>query len=153
MIKTLHILGVILFLGNIMIGAIWRILAQRGDDKAVHKFSIKLIQLTDIIFTVPGVILIAVTGHMLAAGVGSIGAHSGIYHSYALLTISALIWVAALMPSQRKQMRLIEASHALKEVGIRYKTLNRWWTILAGIATMLPLIALYLMVVRPGNLQ
>ncbi len=149
MIKTLHILGVVLFLGNILISTIWRLLAQRADDKAIHKFSINLIQKTDIIFTIPGVVLIAVTGHMLAAGLGGIGAHGWIYHSYALLTVSALIWVAGLMPIQRKQMRLIEASHSLKEAGIRYKTLNRWWVILGSIAAILPLIALYLMVVRP----
>mgnify|MGYP003980345927 CR=1 FL=1 len=150
MIKVLHILGVVLFLGNIIISAIWRLLAQRVEDKAVHRFSIKLIQRTDLIFSVPGVILIAVTGHILATGLGGIGAHGWIYHSYALLTVSALIWVAGLIPIQRKQMRLIEASHSLKEAGIRYKTLNRWWTILVSIATVLPLIALYLMVVRPG---
>jgi len=149
MIKTLHILGVVLFLGNIIISAVWRLLAQRADDKAIHKFSIKLIQSTDYLFTVPGVILIAVTGHMLAAGLGGIGAHGWIYHSYALLTVSAFIWVAGLFPIQRKQMRLIDESHSLKEAGIRYKTLNMWWSILGIIATVLPLIALYLMVVRP----
>ncbi|NQV42810.1 MAG: DUF2269 family protein [Candidatus Marinimicrobia bacterium] len=149
MIKVLHILGVVLFLGNIIVSAVWRLYAQTLDDKAVHKFSIKLIQRTDIIFSVPGVILIAVTGHMLAAGFGGIGAHSWIYHSYALLTVSALIWAAVMIPIQRKQMRLIEASHTIKEAGIRYKTLNRWWLILGSVATLLPLIALYLMVVHP----
>jgi uncharacterized membrane protein len=150
MIKVLHILGVVLFLGNIIISSLWRHLAQRAEDKAVHKFSIKLIQRTDIFFSVPGIILIAVTGHMLAPGLGGIGAHGWIYHSYSLLTVSALIWVAGLMPIQKRQLRLIEASHSLKEAGIRYKTLNRWWTILGTVAAVLPLIALYLMVVRPA---
>ncbi len=149
MIKTLHILGVVLFLGNIIISAVWRLLAQKANDKAIHKFSIKLIQSTDYLFTVPGVVLIAVTGHMLATGLGGIGAHGWIYHSYALLSVSALIWVVGLLPIQRKQMRLIDESHSLKEAGIRYKTLNKWWSVLGIIATVLPLIALYLMVVRP----
>ena len=149
MIKVLHILGAVLFLGNIIISAVWRLLAQGVDDKAVHKFSIKLIQRTDVIFTIPGIVLIAVTGHMLAAGVGGIGAHSWIYHSYALLTVSALIWIAGLLPIQRKQMRLLNESHSIKEAGIRYKTLNKWWIILWIVAAVLPLIALYLMVVRP----
>jgi uncharacterized membrane protein len=149
MLKTLHILGVVLFLGNIIISFVWRLLAQRIDDKAVHKFSIKLIQRTDFIFMVPGVIIIGVTGHMLAPALGGSGAHPWIYHSYALLTLSVLIWVAGLLPIQRKQMRLIDESHSLKEAGVRYKALNRWWSILGAIATVLPLIALYLMVVRP----
>ncbi len=150
MIKLLHILGVVLFLGNIIISAIWRLLAQKAEDKSVHRFSIKLIQRTDIIFTVPSVILIAVTGHMLAVGLGGIGAHGWIYHSYALLSVSALIWLVGLVPIQRKQLKLIEESHSLKEAGIRYKTMNKWWVILGTIATVLPLIALYLMVVRPA---
>ncbi len=149
MLKVLHILGVVLFLGNIIVSAVWRLRAQKEDDIAVHKFSIKLIQRTDFIFTVPGIILIAVTGHMLAPGLGGIGAHGWIYHSYALLTVSALIWGAGLIHIQRKQLRLLEASHTVKEAGIRYKTLNKWWAILSGIATLLPLIALYLMIVRP----
>ncbi len=150
MIKVLHILGVVLFLGNLIVSAVWRLLAQKIDDKAVHKFSIKLIQKTDILFTVPGVILIAVTGHMLAEGLGGIGAHSWIYHSYTLLTVSALIWMLGLIPIQRKQLHLISESHSIKEAGIRYITLNRWWAILGGLATILALIALYLMVARPA---
>ncbi len=149
MIKLLHILGVVLFLGNIIVTAVWRIRAQKLDDKTIHIFSIKLAQRTDIIFTVPGVLLIGITGHMLAPGVGGIAAHPWIYHSYALLTISAILWAAILIPIQRKQLHLLEASHSIKEAGIRYKTLNRWWAIVGGIATLLPLIALYLMVVRP----
>jgi len=149
MIKVLHLLGVVLFLGNIIISAVWRLLAQRSDDKAIHQFSIKLIQRTDFIFTVPGIIFIGVTGHMLAAGVGGIGAHGWIYHSYALLTVSALIWMIGLIPIQRKQMRLLNEAHSIKEAGVRYSTLNRWWSILIIIATVLPLIALYLMVIRP----
>jgi len=150
MIKAFHILGVILFLGNIIVSAVWRIRAQKSDDKNVHHFSLKLIQRTDIIFAIPGIILIAVTGHMLAPAFGGIGAHGWIYHSYAMLSISALIWGAGLLPIQRKQLLLIKESHSLKEAGIRYKTLNRWWAILGGIAMVLPLIALYLMVARPA---
>lgn len=149
MIKVLHILGVVLFLGNFIVGTLWRYFAQGSEDKAIHKFSIKLLQLTDLIFTAPGVLLIAITGHMLAEGVGGIAAHSWVYHSYAFLTVSALIWLAVLVPIQRKQKRLLEESHSLKEAGIRYKTLNRWWIILMSLAILLSLIALYLMIVRP----
>lgn len=150
MLKLLHIMGVVLFLGNIIVSAVWRMRAQKSEDKAIHTFSLRLIQRTDMMFTLPGVLLIVITGHMMAPQYGGIGTQGWIYHSYALLLLSALIWVAALLPIQRKQIRLITEAHAVKEAGIRYQTLHRWWAILGGLATLLPLIALYLMITHPA---
>lgn len=149
MIKLLHILGVVLLLGNLIISAVWRFMAQKVEEKSIHTFSVKLIQRTDLLFTLPGVILIGVTGHLLSGNLGGIGAHPWIYHSYALLTVSVVIWLAALVPIQRKQLKLLNEAHSIKEAGVRYQALNKWWAILGGIATLLPLIALYLMVTRP----
>lgn len=149
MIKFIHILGVVLFLGNIIVSAVWRLLAERSEDLAVKRFSLKLTQLTDWIFTLPGVILIGISGHMLAPSFGGIVAFGWIYHSYALLTISALIWLAFLIPIQRKQIRLLKDIHSFEPVKSQYLKLNKWWSILSSIATILVVIGLYLMTVRP----
>lgn len=150
MLKTLHILGIVLFLGNIIISAVWRIVAQRSESKDVHLFSLKLIGLTDLFFTLPGVLLIIATGHMLAARIGGIAAHGWIHMSYTLLLLSGIIWVAGLLPIQKKQKKLLNEAHSIKEAGIRYQTLNKWWTILGIISTVLPMAAIYLMIARPA---
>ena len=150
MIKLIHILGAILFLGNLVISAVWRMQAEKNSERSIKLFSIKLIQRTDLIFTLPGIVLIAVSGHMLAGKFGGIGAHGWIYHSYAMLTVSALIWLAGLIPIQKKQLRMTQDAEGFDSNLPPYKKLNRLWAILSGIATLLPLVALYLMIVRPG---
>lgn len=150
MLKTIHILGIVLFLGNIIISFVWRITAQRSDSKDIHLFSLKLIRLTDLFFTLPGALILIVTGHMLAARIGGIAAHGWIHMSYTLLLLSGIVWLAGLFPIQRKQKKLLKEAHSIKEAGIRYQTLNKWWTLLGIIAMLLPTAAIYLMIARPG---
>ena len=149
MIKSLHILGVILFLGNIIVSALWRLSAEKSKDILLIRHALKLINITDLIFTLPGAILIAFTGHMMASNFGGIGGHPWIYHSYALLTVSALIWLAGLLPLQRKQTKLLQEEGTDTHLSQKFTRLTKWWSILGLVATILPLIALILMVVRP----
>ena len=149
MIKTLHILGVILFMGNIIISAVWRLSVNNSKDVNLVKHALKLMTLSDLFFTLPGVILIGITGHMLAPKFGGIGAFAWIYHSYALLTMSALIWLAVLLPIQLKQKRLlVDAEDNLTSP--QFKKLTFIWSILGTMAVSLPLGALVLMVLRPA---
>ena len=147
MIKFLHMFGVILFLGNIIISALWRLSAEQDKGFSLKR-ALSLLVLTDWVFTLPGVILIGVTGHMLAPKFGGIAANPWIYHSYAMLTVSAVIWLAGLLPIQIKQRKLLEADEKANE-SPKFKKLTLIWTILACLATLLPLIALYMMVSRP----
>lgn len=149
MLKFIHILSVVLLLGNLIIGAVWRWFAQSSSDQPIHKFSIKVLQRNDLIFILPTILLIGITGHMLALKFGGIAAHGWIYHSYAFLTVATLIWALAVIPIQRKQYKLINQAHSLKEAGIRYHTLNRWWSIMVVVVIILLLVALYLMVTHP----
>jgi len=149
MIKSFHILGVVLFLGNIIVSGIWRISAERSKDFAVIKHSLKLINFTDLLFTLPGIILIIGSGHPLAAKIGGIGAYPWIYHSYALLTVSIILWLGGLLPIQRKQYKIMKQDIADSHLSPSFKKLTMWWSILGIFATLLPLIAMVLMVVQP----
>jgi uncharacterized membrane protein len=149
MIKFLHIIGVIMFLGNITISAVWRLFAEKSGEASVVKQSLKMITLTDLLFSLPGVILIGVTGHILSPQFGGIAGHSWIYHSYAMLTVSVLIWLAALIPIQIKQRRLLATDAAAME-SPQFKKLTLWWTLLSAIVAILPLIALYYMTIKPA---
>lgn len=46
-IKSLHILGVSLFLGNIIVSAFWKVLADRTGNYAVIRFATRLVNVTD----------------------------------------------------------------------------------------------------------
>lgn len=61
----LHILGAVIFLGNIVTAAFWKIRADiKRDPKFIHH-TVKNVMLADFIFTLPGLILIIVPGILM----------------------------------------------------------------------------------------
>ena len=72
-LKTLHVLGAVLFLGNIIVTAFWKTLADRTGNLAVIRFSVRTTTLADLLFTLAGAVLLAASGHALASPLGGIG--------------------------------------------------------------------------------
>ena len=64
-LKALHVVGVVLFLGNVITGFFWKLHADRGDLRAREQALDGLIR-SDRIFTTPAVLLIIATGVALA---------------------------------------------------------------------------------------
>ncbi|HET7528763.1 MAG TPA: DUF2269 family protein [Candidatus Saccharimonadales bacterium] len=141
----LHILGVVAFLGNIIITGVWMIWAERSKNQDVIKFAVRGVNWADVFFTVPGVFLILDNGVILSEKHGGIGT-SWITAALILFTISGIIWVLTLIPAQDKMVRMSTSAAALPKNF--YNILHRWyfWGI---VATILPLISLVLMVAKP----
>ena len=53
--KVVHLFGVILFLGNIIVTAVWKVMADRTGDPRIIAYAQRLVTLTDWIFTAGGV--------------------------------------------------------------------------------------------------
>ena len=68
----LHVLGVVLLLGNLIVTAVWKVLADRTRQVDVIAYAQRLVAVTDIACTAPGAILIAVSGGVLAGDVGGV---------------------------------------------------------------------------------
>jgi uncharacterized membrane protein len=51
---SLHILGVVLFLGNIIVTAVWKTLADRTKNPSVVAYAQRLVTVTDVAFTATG---------------------------------------------------------------------------------------------------
>ena len=49
--KLVHIFGIILFLGNIIVTALWKVQADRTRDPRIIAFAQRLVTLTDWVFT------------------------------------------------------------------------------------------------------
>jgi len=62
LLKSLHILGIVLFLGNIIITGWWKVMADKTQDPAIVAFAQRQVTLTDFIFTLGGVLLVSSTG-------------------------------------------------------------------------------------------
>jgi len=149
-LKFLHLLGVVLFVGNIITAALWKTRADRSGDLATIAYAQRTVALADWMFTVPGVLLVLIGGYGMAArrpwplhGIHWLEWGQGLFW------LAALIWLFVLVPTQR---RLIAASAAGRKSGAlppEFARLSKRWAMWGGIATLLPLIVLYLMVVKP----
>ncbi len=144
-LKSLHILGASLFLGNIIVSAFWKVLADRTGNYSVIRFATRLVNVTDTVFTGLGATLLLVTGHLLAGNYGGILSNDWILWSYILFGVSGVIWIAVLVPIQFKQAHMLRMS-STEEIPKEYHRLARLWSLAGIFATLFPLPAVYLMV-------
>jgi uncharacterized membrane protein len=141
---------VVLFLGNIIVTAVWKALADRTRNPPVVAYAQRLVTITDIAFTATGVTLIIVSGQVMAEDYG--GVFSGatwLTVGWSLFIASGVIWLAALVPIEVLQARLARGFREAASIPDRYWRLSTLWAIFGSIATLLPLANLYFMVFKP----
>ena len=149
-LKVIHILGVVLFLGNIIVTGWWKNLADRTKNPQIIAFAQRQVTLTDFIFTGGGVVI------LLAAGMANIYLHGLSYsakwlsHGMSIFLLSGLIWVAVLIPVQIKQANMAKLFATTSEIPNSYWKLCTTWNVFGLLATLLPLMNLYWMVFKPA---
>ena len=148
--KMLHIFGVTVFVGNLIVTAFWKQMADLSGDPAVVAFGQKLVNWTDVTFTGLGAALILISGLMMGKpydnDIWSIGWLSW---GIGLFLASALLWGAVLFPLQVRQAWLARQFTAGEEIPEQYLRLGRWWFRVALLALALAMANLYFMVVKP----
>jgi uncharacterized membrane protein len=147
---SLHILGVVLFLGNIIVTAVWKMLADRTKSPPVVAYAQRLVTTTDVAFTATGATLIIVSGQVMAEDYG--GVFSGpawLTIGWSLFIASGVIWIAVLIPVEVMQARLAREFQNQPTIPDRYWRLSTMWAVFGVIATLLPLANLYFMVFKP----
>ena len=148
-IKLIHIIFVIIFLGNITIGLFWKIFAEKTKDPDKIAFAFKGIIKADRYFTVSGVIGITLFGiaGAMHAGIPILGT-GWILWSIILFSISGFAFMAKLVPLQKKLASL--ASDKEKFNWEEYHKLAKQWDIWGYIALITPWLAVILMVIKPN---
>lgn len=148
-LKSLHILGVVLFVGNIIVTGWWKVQADRTRNPAVIAFAQRQVTLTDWLFTFGGSWLVVV------------GAYANVYlhdlpltapwlvWGQAMFFLSGLLWVAILIPLQIRLARLARGFAGGGAIPDEYWRLNRVWLWVGILATVLPAANLYFMVFKP----
>ncbi|WP_145948708.1 DUF2269 domain-containing protein [Paenibacillus sp. Y412MC10] len=146
----LHIAGSVLFLGNIITAAFWKVRADvRGDAAEIHR-TVNNVMLADYAFTLPGLLLLIVTGSLMAAKGGySLAGLNWLTASLILFGITGVLWLAVLIPLQRGMIRLSRQALENGAVTSAYKKLSAYWAVFGILATLLPLFILYFMVSKP----
>jgi uncharacterized membrane protein len=147
-LKLLHVAAVVAFLGNITTGLFWHSHAVRTRDPRLIAHAMDGIIRSDRLFTIPGVVLIIITG-VAAAVIGGypIGGTPWILWSLILFTVSGLAFVARVAPLQKELRALAQDGAAFDWT--RYETVARRWERWGALALVTPVIALALMILKP----
>jgi len=152
LIKLLHIIAVIAFVGNITTGIFWHAHAARTRDPKLIAYTMGGIIRSDRLFTIPGVIVIIVTG-IAAAIYGNfpILRTGWILWTLILFIVSGLIFMIRVAPLQRQLRALAEAAAQSGTLDYaRYRALAVRWEVWGTAALLTPLAGLALMVLKPS---
>ncbi len=151
LLKLVHVLAVVLFLGNITTGLFWKARADRTRDPRIIAHTLLGIIASDRWFTVPGVVVI------LAAGIGAASAgglpllRTGwILWSIVLFSVSGLAFGLRVVPLQRRMAALALAAVGGELDWTAYRAWSRSWEIWGAVALVTPFAAAALMVLKPA---
>lgn len=130
--------------------AFWKVLADRsGNLQMVHSAARKVL-LADYFFTIPGLVLIILTGHYMAYHFGySMGQLNWVSVLNGLFVLTGIIWLFILIPLQVKMIRYSKQSLQQGKILPVYLSVSKYWNFFGSIATLIPLIILFLMTVKP----
>jgi uncharacterized membrane protein len=145
----LHLFGVVLFVGNIIVSALWKTHADRSGDLATVAFAQRTVALADWMFTLPGALLILIGGYGMALSrPWPLHGLRWLELGQGLFILAALIWVIVLIPTQRRLIAVSEAARRTGSLPPEFAQLSRRWAMWGGIATLLPIIVLFLMITK-----
>ena len=150
-LKTIHVLAVIMFVGNITVGIFWKTFADGTHDPRIMAHTLRGITQSDRWFTIPGIILLVIAG-VSPAMIGGIPIlHTGwILWSLVLFIIAGI----AFGPVARAQRQMEALARAAVDGGTfdgaAYAKLSQSWNVAGMIALIGPLLAVILMVAKPA---
>ena len=151
-LKVLHILAVVLFLGNIITGLFWKAHGDRTADPRIIAHTLDGIIRSDRWFTLPGVVLIVVFG-VAAALVGHLPLLRTHWISISILlfTVSGLAFGLQVAPLQvrLRALAMTAVTGGTWDAEL-YHRLSRRWEIWGAVAILTPLAALVLMIFKPA---
>jgi uncharacterized membrane protein len=149
-LKLIHVIAVIFFVGNISIGPFWKISADKTKDPRVIAHTITDIIGADRIFTIPAIVVLLIGG----IGAAQVG-HLSILGTGWILWGIILFVIAGICfgPVSRAQRQLRDIANAGAASGsmdwARYNQISMQWNVWGTIASVAPLIAVALMVLKP----
>jgi uncharacterized membrane protein len=146
----LHVLGIILLIGNVTATSVWKVFADRTGDPATIAFAQRLVTLTDFGLTSTGIALTIVGGYWAALATGvSLWETPWLLWGQALFVVSGLVWLGVLVPIQIWQAKAVKAFTPGAPVPEAYRAASRRWLAWGVVATVPLAAALWLMVAKP----
>ncbi len=149
-LKTVHLLGVVLLVGNVTVTAYWKLRADLSRDPRIIAHAQGNVTVADWLWTLLGIVMVMAGGYG-AAWLGGISLFKEAWMVWgqALFALSGLMWIGLIVPIQARQAkaaRLFEATGVIPE---SYWPLARWWMFWGVVATIPLLGAMWVMVTKP----
>ena len=148
--KLLHIVAVIMFLGNITTGLFWMRIAVKTKDLKIISHSMKGVIKSDRLFTIPGVIIITIGGFMTAiSGDLPILSTGWIFWSLVLFSVSgiAFVWKVAPLQTRIYKLTVNEQNSSGFDWNMLHKKYLEWET-WGLIALLTPFAAMVMMTLK-----
>jgi uncharacterized membrane protein len=150
-LKILHVFAVVIFVGNLITGVLWKIHADQTKDPVIIRHTVAGLIRADRWFTIPGVLLILIGGFG-AAVVGGLPLirTRWILAGIVLFTISGIAYMARVVPLQRQMLAVAGAGVERGSMDWeKYGALTRNWNVWGTIALAAPVLALIAMIAKP----
>jgi uncharacterized membrane protein len=150
-LKTLHVIAVVIFLGNLVTGILWKMHGDQTEDPVIIRHTVAGLIRADRWFTIPGAVLILIGGFGAALVGGLPLIRTGwILMGIVLFTISGIAYMSRVVPLQRQMLQVARSGvESGKLDWDRYRALTRSWNIWGTIALLTPVLALIGMIAKP----
>lgn len=149
LVKLVHVIAVVVFMGNIFTGLFWMHIANKTRNLSIIHHTMGGIILSDRYFTVPGVLVI-VAGGIWAAIEGELPLlRTGwIFWSLLLFSISGIVFGWKLAPLQKLIVTLSNSTALSDAEWAKYDQLLKSWHVWGFIAVAAPFMAMVMMVLK-----
>lgn len=144
--KYIHILGVCMFIGNMLVTALLKGLIGANKTPNIVAFGQRFISITDVVFFATSSVMILFSGFYMNSNIFEV---NWLNRGSWLFVAVGIIWGAYFIPIQIKQARLAKVFKDKTEIPVQYWRLEKMWTA-GGIVAMILIFALmYFMIFKP----
>ena len=150
LLKTIHLLAVVAFLGNIATGLFWmRFAVKTNDVKIIQHTALGIIR-SDRLFTIPGVLIITAGGFFAAIYAGIPLLRTGwIFWPIILFTFSGLFFAYKVAPLQSKMKKHLDSCIQNNNYQAEnFMMLLKQWELWAFLAVATPVISFFMMILK-----
>jgi uncharacterized membrane protein len=150
-LKVLHVAAVIIFLGNLVTGILWKMHGDQTEDPVIIRHTVAGLIRADRWFTIPGVVLILIGGFG-AAIVGGLPLirTKWILIGIVLFTLSGAAYMGRVVPLQRRMLQVARSGVETGQLDWdKYRALTRSWNVWGTIALLTPVLAMIAMIAKP----
>lgn len=151
-IKTMHILGVVLFLGAGIMSAYYKVRADRSGDPRILAWCQAEIVRADWLFTVPSGVIVPITGFLLVHTYGLDWSLRWIHLGIGGFITAGLLWLPAAWLQIQMRAMATDALEQQTDLPRRFHKLNRIWFALGAPAFAIAVGTVWVMVTKwsPG---